>query len=217
MLQAYLYLFVSGLLFGSGPCVASCGPLLISYIAGTGKGIKKALGAYFIFSLSRVAAYCILAAAIFYAGAHIFERSFARYEPYLLAGGGVFIVLIGVATALGVNVGIPFLKICRCAVLEHDAKNLIAFGFIVGLLPCGPLLAIFSYIGLVSKTWETSCAYGLVFGMGTIVSPLLALAIFAGLLRNLKPAPEMMLRRLLNAVCGCVLVIYGMLLIRRGL
>ena len=46
--------FLLGLSFGSGPCLAACGPLLISYIAGTGKKFKDSVVTYLIFSSARI-------------------------------------------------------------------------------------------------------------------------------------------------------------------
>ena len=76
MIKTIGSIFLLGLSFGLGPCVASCGPVLVSYIAGTGKNIYKGFLVYVLFSLSRVISYIILALAVFYLGRFAEQRLF---------------------------------------------------------------------------------------------------------------------------------------------
>ncbi|MFA5357159.1 MAG: sulfite exporter TauE/SafE family protein, partial [Candidatus Omnitrophota bacterium] len=67
-------LFLTGVLFGSGPCVASCGPFLISYIAGTRKTAARGVVAYILFSSARVSVYIALGVSVFFLSRFAVER-----------------------------------------------------------------------------------------------------------------------------------------------
>jgi sulfite exporter TauE/SafE len=202
-------LFISGLLFGSGPCLASCGPILISYAAATGKNIPKGLGDYLLFSLARLFAYVICVLGIYFLGSFALERLLGRSAQYLYVGGGGFIIFVGLATIAGKRLEF---KCWQAA----QKKNLLFLGLVVGLLPCGPLLAILSYVGLVSKSWLQSLAYILSFGCGTLISPLILLMGFVGLIPRLGVTSQAALGRVFNLVCGAIIIYFGFQLIRRG-
>ena len=89
-------------------------------------------------------------------------------------------------------------------------------GLIVGLLPCAPLLAALSYIGLVSFSWQRCIIYSLVFGLGTLISPLILLALGAGVVPRLllnKPG----ISRALRLICGLIIMFLGVQLILRNI
>lgn len=206
-------LFLSGVLFGSGPCIASCGPILISYIAGTGKTLRQGLSSYFIFSFSRILVYLVLGVAVSYLGRLIIEKSIEAFSKYIFIFGGGFIILIGILTALGRNTGEKYCLFLRNKFVRKDKKSLIVLGLIIGLLPCLPLLAIFSYIGLVSHSWLESLFYSLSFGLGTIISPLIGLVMLSSLLaRFVKGA----MNSIFNVVCGVVIIFLGIWMFSRG-
>lgn len=217
MIRIAISLFISGLLFGSGPCLASCGPLLISYIAGTRKNIVKGLITYLIFSLSRIFAYIILASAIFFLGKFMIERIATEYSKYVSIIGGIFIILVGAIMVLGKHLDFGFFRKINRIVLEKDIKSVVLFGLIIGFLPCAPLIAILSYIGLISKGWLTSLGYSLSFGLGTIISPLILLVILAGFIPKLLIDRAVIYYRYFNVICGLIIIFLGMQLIYRRL
>ena len=169
MIKTIGSIFLLGLSFGLGPCVASCGPVLVSYIAGTGKNIYKGFLVYVLFSLSRVISYIILALAVFYLGRFAEQRLFtAVLYKSLLILGGLFIAIVGVLMSLGKKIELAPFKFLYRHLLERDKKSILGLGFIIGLLPCGPLVAVLSYLGLVSKSWPQSIAYSVAFGLGRL-------------------------------------------------
>lgn len=217
MIRITMSLFITGLLFGSGPCIASCGPLLITYIAGTKKNILKGLVTYIIFSLSRVSAYLILALLIFFLGEFMIEQITEEYSKYIFILGGGFIIFVGMIMALGKHLDFGFLKRTEQVILERDIKSIVLFGLIIGFLPCAPLIAIFSYIGLISKTWLSSLMYSLSFGLGTTISPLILLIILTGLIPKLLINRAAIYYRVFNLICGLIIIFLGIQLIRRGI
>ena len=100
MIKTAISIFILGLSFGSGPCLVSCGPLLISYVAGTKKSVLKSISSYLLFSLARVSVYLVLGLLVFFLGKFVFEKFGLLFKVILLAAG-ILIILIGVLVSLG--------------------------------------------------------------------------------------------------------------------
>ena len=209
-------LFLTGLLLGSGPCLASCGPILLSYIVATGKDIPRGLKDYFIFSLARLLAYLILILAVFFLGSYTLQRFLGDYARYLFILGGAFIVLVGLLLMLRIRWEFLPLQRLQKNITGHHKQNLLLMGLIIGLLPCAPLLAVFSYIGLMSKTWLQSILFILSFGLGTLLSPLILLIIIAGFIPSLLRARKPLYERLLCFIGGFIILLFGLQLFVRG-
>lgn len=208
-------LFAAGLAFGSGPCLVSCGPLLISYIAGTEKSSAKAIKIYLLFSLARIITYVALALLIFFLGEFILERLLNEYAGYLYTAGGIFIIALGLVMIIAGDSGNRLCRFFDKNMLKDSRKSVILLGLVIALLPCAPLLAIFSYLILVSRTWTESLFYSLSFGLGTLVSPLLLLCMLAGLIPKFFSGKGQLYARIFKVICGLVIVFLGMQLIWR--
>ncbi len=208
--------FLLGLSFGSGPCLASCGPLLISYTAGTRKNPAGGLSAYALFSLARVSVYLAIGLAVYFLGRFLAVEYLGVISRYVLILGGAFIISVGVLLILGKNMHSGICGLLRDKFLQKDKKSIIIMGLIIGLLPCAPLLAVFSYIGLTSKSWHSSLAYAFSFGAGTLVSPLLVLTALAGLLPRLLTDKKPVYERAFNFLCGGIMVFLGAQLVMRA-
>ena len=206
--------FILGLSFGAGPCMASCGPLFISYIAGARKGILNSLMDYVLFSLARICVYLILSLLVFILGKFVLERFISGYSRYLFIGGGAFLVSIGALMAIDKKSNLKFCGFLREHILARDKKSIITLGLIAGLLPCAPLLAVFSYIILVSKGYPETLFYSFSFGVGTFVSPLIVLVIAAGLIPKFLVGSKY--ERAFSLICGLVIIFLGIQLVLRG-
>jgi sulfite exporter TauE/SafE len=216
MIKTASALFLSGLLLGSGPCLASCAPLLISYLAATYKNIRQSLIAYLLFSAGRITVYLLLGLLVFLLGQFIIENLSGLWAKYIFILAGLFIIGIGLLSVLPKNPGTKFSCRLQEIFVKKDKKTLVLFGLIAGIAPCLPLLSVLYYIGLVAKSWRASLFYSFAFGLGTVFSPLLLLAIFSGLLPGiLRNKPR--INRILNLVCGIIVIILGVQLILRGI
>lgn len=207
--------FLLGLAFGIGPCLASCGPLLISYIAGTNKTIKESILVYTLFSLSRVLVYSILSIAIFLFGQALTNYFLGNLSRYLFIFGGLFIIIVGILIMLGKS---PENKLCQrmhSFFLKKDRKTVVLLGVIIGILPCAPLISIFSYIGLMAKTWVSALFVGLFFGIGSALSPLLILAAASGAISRFVSNNKFY--RIFYFFCGLIIIFFGVQLLRKGL
>ena len=210
-----------GLSFGAGPCIASCGPLLISYIAGTGKGPWKGFVAYLLFSFARIFVYLALGLAVFLLGKVIAEFWLGEFSKYIFIAGGIFLIIVGILTALGtppLRAGAGF-KSCQFLhqnLIQKDVKSVVVMGLIIGILPCGPLLALLGYLGLISKTWVHALVYSLSFGAGTAVSPLLLISVLAGLSPRFLLRQPPVYHKILSVACGLIIIFFGVQLLIRA-
>ncbi|MCX5709059.1 MAG: sulfite exporter TauE/SafE family protein [Candidatus Omnitrophica bacterium] len=213
MIKISLSMFLSGFLFGSGPCLASCGPFLISFIAATNKNIPQAIKFYSFFSLSRVAVYLVLGLLIYYLGIMVQEYLFPGYVSLF---GGIFIVLCGLFIILGKKLKLPWISRFNKFPPQNQLKNPFVFGLIYGLIPCVPFLTVLSYCGLVSRNWSQALFFTFCFGLGTYLSPLLVVSVFSGAISGfLKGASEKYLK-VISVLCGLIIIFLGLQLAKRG-
>lgn len=216
MNKIILSLFLAGLLFGSGPCVASCGPFIITYIAGTKKNITRGIMVYLLFSSARIFVYAALSLAIFFLSRLAIERLLGSLYKYVLISGGGFMIIIGVFLAFGKKFEFHFLQSLYKNLLERDKKSVVVAGLIIGLLPCAPLLSVLSYVGLISRTWASSLLYSLAFGIGTFVSPLILLAILAGIIPRVLLDKKAAYYPIFTFICGFIIIFLGIQLIMKA-
>jgi sulfite exporter TauE/SafE len=214
MFKTLFFLFFLGFSFGCGPCLASCGPLIISYIAGTKKNIFKSIFAYTLFSLARITVYVVLSLVIFFLGRLFLEQYIPVINRYVVILGSSFIILVGILMVLGKRTDFYACCFFREHILENDKKSIFALGLITGLLPCAPLLATFSYIAMVSRFWLDSLFYSFFFGLGTFFSPLLLLVMLAGLIPRFLITKKAFYSRIFCCVCGLIMVFLGVELLR---
>jgi len=142
------------------------------------------------------------------------ERLLGGLSKYILIAGGVFIILIGVLMIIGNRFESKVCCFLAKKILERDKKSIIMLGMIIGLLPCASLIAIISYVGLISKSWLQSLIYSLSFGIGTFVSPLLLLSIFSGLIGHWMQNKKYY--QIFSSICGLVIIFLGLQLIRKS-
>ena len=216
MFKISISLFLAGLLFGSGPCIATCGPFILAYIAGTKKNIARGIMVYLLFSLARICVYGALALTIFFLSRFAVERLLGGFYKYILILGGAFIITIGLFVAYGRKMESKFCRSLQVKILEHDTKSIVVAGLIIGLLPCAPLLSVLSYIGLISRTWSSSLLYAFSFGIGTFFSPLILLAILAGVIPRILSHIKSVYYSIFSLICGIVIIFLGIQLIWRA-
>ncbi|MDD5731139.1 MAG: sulfite exporter TauE/SafE family protein [Candidatus Omnitrophica bacterium] len=227
MHKILISLFLYGLIFGSGPCMASCGPILVSYVAGSGKNAAKGLWVYLLFSLAKLFIYLALSVLVFFLGNFAAQRLLGSLWRFVMAAGGIFICLIGILIAFDKIQGFSCESMAFCRnnrawkfleknLIAQDKKSVIFMGMFMGLLPCAPLLAILSYATLVSKAWYQSMFFALSFGIGTILSPLILLVLLSGLITRLLTDKKSNYYRVFSFICGLVIIVLGIQLIARS-
>ncbi|MCX5700825.1 MAG: sulfite exporter TauE/SafE family protein [Candidatus Omnitrophica bacterium] len=214
-MKSYVSIFLLGLSFGWGPCLASCGPLFLSYVAATRKNIFQGTFSYILFSFSRVLVYSVLGLLVFFLGRFILERLINFFKISLILGG-VFVILLAILIVLGKDITSIPCKFLQKHILEKDNKSLILLGVVSALLPCAPLISVLTYAGLIAKNALDNFIYVLAFGLGTILSPLILLVGFAGLIPRVINSSKAIYMRIFNLVCSLIMIILGIQLIRRA-
>lgn len=210
----YLQLFGIGFGFGlAGPCLLTCMPVMVAYIAGRSSPWRQTLNDIFIFLIGRLTAYLILG---YLAGlSAIAVRQFCN--PGLIAfiriAGGAIIILLGIYVLLERE---PFFLPGRCGTKAiFGFSSIFILGLIMGISPCAPLLALLLEITLISKTALAGLLYALFFGLGTFASGFIAMAALSGALAWL-PAKILKSPRsnlIFRTICALLLIWLGFNLI----
>jgi sulfite exporter TauE/SafE len=171
-----------------------------------------------IFNGGRVVTYGLLGLAVGLAGgAFLVEGVYALWGAIFF---GVAVALIGIWIAVRRRPG----SACGCRgeaswaqrlwhrvePREGDGGELSAagMGLLIGLVPCPPLIALLVFSAAVGSA-GTGLVLGLLFGVGTVISPIVIVAAAAGWFseRIAKEAPVM--RSGVRRVAGLMLVVLG--------
>jgi len=207
MLKIIISLFLIGLFLGAGPCLASCGPVLVCYIAATKNDYRRALFSYLVFSFGRIFVYLVFGLLVGIFSQEIIRKLTNKFN-FIFLFTGLFIVSLGFLIILGTKANFKFCRLLEDKLIKKDTKSIITLGILFGITPCLPLVGILSYISIVSKSIVTSLIYMLSFGMGTLLSPLLLLSIAAGSLPQLLKE-HAKLSNLFKILCGLIIMVFG--------
>jgi sulfite exporter TauE/SafE len=229
-LITHLQIFLIGFSFGiAGPCLVSCSPILLTYVAGSRKPVASALRDIFVFLTGRFTAYIVLGCLAGMSGALL--RNFAGSLPvsFFRPLAGAVVIFFGVMILFDKGYSscpaAPPLDQCSGRRPEHSRRTpgrraynfggLFALGLAVGMAPCAPLLALLFEIALMSKGALDGIAYASSFGIGTFLSGFAVIGAAAGVLSWL---PAKMLKSkesslIFRAACGTILIALGAVLI----
>ena len=213
-LITHLQIFGIGVTYGiAGPCLVLCTPILLAYVAGSGKAWRDCLKDIAAFLTGKFLAYLILSAI----------AGFSSTILNKFVGSGLTPLFTPLAAVTSIILGtfIIFNKTgdhCHChhgAHSIHGGGGLFLLGFFIGITPCAPLLALLMEITLISHNAFEGMLYGFSFGMGTIVSGLFVTGVLAGIFRKV---PAMIFRSEKNlsvfrVACGALLIIFGIWLL----
>ncbi|MDP8264306.1 MAG: sulfite exporter TauE/SafE family protein [Candidatus Aceula lacicola] len=205
MKENLYYLFLTGIILGSGPCLSFCGPLLISYAAAHKKSLRESFLSYLTFSVSKLFSYVILGLICAFGTKALQDPVLQRYSQSIYLFLGCFIVLLGVATIFDKGARLSML----CSRLHQGhVKNVGLFGLLVGFSPCPPLLGILNYIVVVSRTPLDAIIFSFVFGFGTVISPLVILMMFSAKASSLL-SQNKKIKMMIKVLCGLILIVLG--------
>ncbi len=138
--------------------------------------------------------------------AYLQSETISRYTQGVYFALGIFIVLLGIATCLGAKSF--FGK--TCAFLNKgNIHNVGVAGFLVGLSPCLPLFAMLNYVVLIAKSPLDAMMFLLVFGLGTVLSPLAILVAVSGKVTEVLSRNEKM-KHIVQYVSGGILIFLGL-------
>jgi cytochrome c-type biogenesis protein len=160
-----LGLFLVGVLYGSTTCVFSCMPYLGPHVLATGGGFRDGLQSSAMFLGGKLLTYGALSAAAAALGHTLFSPGAA---PVRWVSGGLVI-----AAGLSLPFFSPAARCSRARGVSRGA-SLVALGAASGLIPCPPLLTLFT-VAAGSGSMALGLLDGLAYGLGLTLSPLLLL------------------------------------------
>jgi sulfite exporter TauE/SafE len=83
-----------------------------------------------------------------------------------------------------------------------------AMGFLIGFVPCPPLIALLVFAATVGSA-GTGMVLGLVFGLGTVISPMIVIAGAAGWFSDRIASDSPLFKQGVRRVAGLMLVALG--------
>lgn len=159
-------IFTLSVVYGFTVCSLSCLPSLGIYLMGTGRTFKDGLAGGLYFVMGKMLVYGTWGGL---AGG--FGRMF-ELQAYQSRWMGLFVIAAALAMPLAGRSASPG---CSCSKTGQQGRRvpLLLLGASTSLVPCPPLVAV---LLLAAHTGSvlTGISYGLVFGSGLIVSPLMA-------------------------------------------
>ena len=183
-------------------------PLLLPYIGGTKRNWQGGLRVGLVFSIGRLLALAILGGLATVVFSFINQFFPPQKSGWLYLISAIFMITIGILIILGKGFKIGIGK----SILDKGTTSMFLFGFLMGIAPCVPYVAILTYIACVAEnTVLAGILYAAVFAVGTAIAPIV-LGTLVGIVpgRLFKPAK---LLRAFQVICGVLLILFGFQLI----
>jgi sulfite exporter TauE/SafE len=158
---------VLGVLYGIGPCTLFCAPVIVPLVMSYSKDGREGVKNTLIFSLGRIVSYASLGAASGLLGAALSSILTKEVLAASIIGFGVLLLLR------------KHPKTCLLAGKVKGKHASFTSGIILGLSPCYPLIGLLT-LAATSGSPITGLAMGVIFGLGTTLTPLIILGFFAG-------------------------------------
>ncbi len=208
MLSDSLKLLMAGFTMGWGPCLAYTAPLLLPYIGATKRNWQDGLKVGLVFSMGRLLALAILgglATVIF----SFINRFFPPQKSgwlYLIVA--FFMIIMGILIILDKGFKVHIGK----SILDKGDKSMFLFGFLMGIAPCVPYVAILTYIACVAEnSILVGVLYAALFAIGTAIAPVVLGTVMGIIPGKLFRSAKWL--RVFRVVCGIILILFGLQLI----
>jgi cytochrome c-type biogenesis protein len=211
--------FTAGLLSFASPCVLPLVPSYITYITGvsfkelTDVGARSRLRWVTIFhSLFFIAGFSLVF-ILMGASATYIGQLLAQYQYWIMKGGGVLIILLGIHFTGIIN--IPFLQIekrfeMKTKPLGYIGSLLVGVAFAAGWTPCiGPILSTILIYASTSKSFTTGILLLTYYSIGLGIPFFLSSLAFNSFLSAFDKIKRYM--RVINVVSGLFLIGIGIL------
>jgi sulfite exporter TauE/SafE len=208
MLFNALRLLIAGFTMGWGPCLTYTAPLLLPYIGGTKTNWQGGLRVGLIFSIGRLLALAVLGGLATVAFSFINQFFPPQKSGWLYLVSAGFMITIGILIILGKGFKIGFGK----SILDKGTASMFLFGFLMGIAPCVPYVAVLTYIAcVVENAVLAGILYAAVFAVGTAIAPIVLGTLMGIIPGELFKSAKWL--RAFNLICGVVLILFGFQLI----
>lgn len=191
-------IFFLGMITGSTVCTISClsylGPLLV----GQGRGFANGLACGLLFIIGKMLCYSALGAMVALGGETLALSP--RHAAWLMMTS-LFILALSLLRPQK-----------KCAIGCHDTTGRWSFfglGLVTGLIPCPSLIGLLA-MAAASRNPATGALYGMVFGAGLLVSPLIPAAASLGHVGARLRQEITHLIPVLRRVCALILAAAGL-------
>lgn len=202
-----------GLSMGMTACTVTCLPFIGTWALGRASGRIEAFAHTGVFLLGRVVIYALLAALAGALGAGLAKSLGGALGNAVIGATSVFAGAWLLARPSGRTCGTPASAAPRVARLRRfpyrDALPPLALGAALSLTPCSPLASLL-VLAAHAGSAPQGAAYGLAFGLGTAVTPILVLVPLAGRLGREMRAGRAWLSRWLVWGAAAVLIVLGL-------
>ena len=213
-LITHLQLFAIGLSFGiAGPCLLTCTPVIVAYLAGRRSAWREMLVEIFVFLSGRLAAYLFLGFLAGLSGAVLRQFTSSSISLYFRPLAGIVAIIFAVLIFTYKDA-----PVCASRRPFHDRcgkGGAFLFGISVGMAPCAPLAVLLFDVAMLSKNPLDGLSYTLSFGAGSFVSGAIVISAAAG---AMKLIPQRFFKsdmsiRVFKFACAAFLVLFGIRLI----
>ena len=202
-----LKLFILGITMSFGPCFIFCSPIPLIYIAATKTKWKDGLRDVLIFSSARMVSHSVLGLFAGWLGIY-FTDFLNRGKNAITLSGSFIISVIGIFIIFGNNRRYSLCGIIRSNFIDKKAGGIAVLGIITGILPCLSLFGVLVWITLNTDNWWRGAVYGLAFGAGGFMSPLLILGVLIPYFPNFLKSKDRIFS-LFTKICGLILFAIG--------
>ena len=216
-----LIAFSAGLLSFVSPCVLPLVPSYITYITGIsfkdlseGGSKRRLRWLTLLHSLLFISGFSLIF-VLMGASASFLGQVLVQYQSWIMRGGGVLIMILGLHFTGLIN--IPFLQLEKRFELEkkplgYIGSFLVGVVFAAGWTPCvGPILSTILLYASTSKSFTTGVILLASYSLGLGIPFLLASLAFNSFLAAFEKIKRYM--RVIMIVSGSFLIIVGLLLL----
>jgi sulfite exporter TauE/SafE len=199
-----LKLLAAGFTMGWGPCLTYTAPLLLPYIGATKRSWQEGFKVGLLFSTGRLIALALLGGIATVAFSFINQFFPPPKSGWLYVIAALFMIALGTLIIMGKGLKIHF----GDKILHKGTESMFVMGFLMGIAPCVPYVAILTYIACTAENAVlTGILYGALFALGTAVAPILL-----GTLMGIIPGKLLRTDKLYRAfqvICGITLILFG--------
>jgi cytochrome c-type biogenesis protein len=202
-----------GVSMGLTACTVTCLPFMGTWALGRASGYREAYLHAGVFVAGRVVTYTILAALAGFVGLGLTQALAGAWGNAVIGIASIVAGLWLIAKPAGKTCSAvtPAPRVAPLRFHRHKADSLppLFLGAALSLTPCMPLASL---LALAANTGNIAAgaSYGLAFGLGAAITPILVLVPLAGRLgRALRSGRTWMMRCLLWSAAG-VLVALGL-------
>jgi sulfite exporter TauE/SafE len=204
MLSNSIRLLVAGFVMGWGPCLTYTAPLLLPYVGATRTNLQGGLRVALVFSIGRLLALALLGGLATVAFSRINQFFPPQRSAWLYAIAALFMIAMGGLIIMGKGLRMPIGN----RLLQRGTEGMFLFGFLMGVAPCVPYVAILTYIACVAENAVLDgMMYGAVFAAGTAIAPAVLGTLVGIIPRTLLKSAKLL--RAFQVVCGVVLILFG--------